>query len=70
VLNADSLTEMNTPVAEQYGSFAKRRAKALLSINHEVNNQAVRDLASLAGTQISRHPCWVRPGYAEELFVF
>jgi tetratricopeptide (TPR) repeat protein len=70
VLNADSLTEMNTPVAEKYGSFARRRAKALLSINHEVNNQVVRDLASLAGTQISRHPCWMRPGYAEELFVF
>jgi hypothetical protein len=70
VLNVDSLTEMPAAIGIEYANFARRNARALLSINHEVNEFTVGNLEALAGARTSRHPYWMRKGYVEELFVF
>jgi hypothetical protein len=68
VLNVDSLVEMDPDVARGYVTFARDRAGAFLSVNHEFNPTRVGDLLRQAGmTPISRSPYWPRSGYVEEV---
>jgi SAM-dependent methyltransferase len=68
ILNVDSLTEMDPAVARRYIKFARDRARAFLSINHEVNPVVVRDLFREIGIKpVGRSPYWPRAGYVEEL---
>ena len=63
----DSLTEMPASVGEGYWNEIKSRAKMMLSINHEANEQTVAQICKTRPDQ--RFPCWMRRGYAEELFI-
>jgi len=67
VLNVDSMTELSIEAAQKYASAVMDRAKRFISINHESNRFAVRDLF---GKPQTRHPYWLRAGYVEELFTF
>jgi hypothetical protein len=68
ILNVDSLTEMDPAVARRYVKFARDRARAFLSINHEVNPVVARDLFREFGMEpVGRSPYWPRAGYVEEL---
>ena len=68
--NADGLTEMDRSVAEDYLRFIAANCRAFLSINHEINEYRVTDLARSAGLRsIYRQPYWMRNGYVEELYV-
>lgn len=69
VLNADSLTEMNRAAADAYWREIARRSSVFLSINHEANDFTARDVLGEA-TAADRFPCWVRPGYVEEIVRF
>jgi hypothetical protein len=66
-VNFDSLTEMPTPIGERYWKEIKSRARMLLSINHESNEETMTEITKTKPNQ--RFPCWMRRGYAEELFV-
>ena len=68
VLNADSLTELDTAVARDYWAAFQRRADCVLSINHESNPFTVRDLIVESGphARVTRFPSWMRRGYVEE----
>jgi hypothetical protein len=72
VLNADSLTEMDSTVAREYWTAFQRRADRVLSINHESNPFTVRDLIVASGphASVSRFPSWMRRGYVEEVVEF
>lgn len=69
VLNADSLTEMDKAVAQDYADYIAKNAAVFLSINHEANAHRVRDLKFEGMTCVSRSPHWMRAGYVEELYV-
>ena len=67
VLNVDSLTEMSLPTMESYWRFCRSNADTLLSINHEINPNRVRQLyLSDPAVSVSRFPYWMRRGYVEE----
>ena len=66
-VNFDSLTEMPAAVSGRYWGEIKSRAKMLLSINHESNERTMAEICKTRPNQ--RFPCWMRRGYAEELFV-
>ena len=66
-MNVDSLTELSIEVAQKYANAIKARARRFISINHESNRFAARDLF---GRPQSRHPYWLRAGYVEETFTF
>jgi SAM-dependent methyltransferase len=67
VLNVDSFTEMSLETMEFYWRFCRSNADTLLSINHEVNPNRVRQLyLSDPAVQVSRFPYWMRRGYVEE----
>jgi hypothetical protein len=72
VINADSLTEIGRPAAEQYWAEVQKRANVFLSINHEANEfsiaQLIKEGSGLART--TRFPYWMRRGYVEELVEF
>jgi hypothetical protein len=69
VVNFDSFTEIDRAVAAAYWQHVFSVSPALLSINHEANPFTVRDLyvAAPSRYRVSRHPCWMRRGYVEEL---
>jgi SAM-dependent methyltransferase len=68
VLNVDSLTEMARETADEYWRFIECRCGAFLSINHEANPFAVRDLSNSRGPhKVTRNPYWMRRGYVEEV---
>jgi len=69
VLAADCLPEMTQEVATEYAAFTARRAKVLLSINHEAKDFVVRGLGPIAPYLVYRAPYWLRPGYVEEMFL-
>jgi SAM-dependent methyltransferase len=72
VLNVDSITEMDSEHAISYLRDISRRAKLLLSINHEANPISTRELLSQCAIEARRlrYPYWLRRGYAEEIFFF
>lgn len=70
VVNVDSLTEMGRDTAWSYCQAINTRANRFLSINHERNSLAVRDLCAEIGMDLSaRAPYWLRRGYLDEVFV-
>ena len=69
VLNVDSLSEMDQAAAAGYVAFARRAAKALLSINREWDG-APRLTELLGDATMARYPYWMRDGYVEELASF
>jgi len=69
ILNADSMTEMDRGHAAAYVEKISRKPCVFLSINHENNAFAVRDLCD-PRSLVGRFPYWLRKGYTEELFVF
>jgi hypothetical protein len=66
VLNADSLTEMSRTYGEKYIAFLNQKQLSLISINHEVNEFMVRELA----TPKIRYFYPLRAGYVEEIYCF
>jgi hypothetical protein len=71
VLNADSFPEIDPDQSLRYAEAVACRSKAFLSINHEFFPSLRPSVsAPLRGRRVSRHPYWLRSGYAEELFVF
>jgi SAM-dependent methyltransferase len=67
VLNVDSFTEMSLETMESYWRFCRSNAETLLSINHEINPNRVRELyLSDPAVSVSRFPYWMRRGYVEE----
>ena len=70
VANIDSLVEMDEAQAIAYIGSIRERAKVFLSINHEYNAIAVRDIVSDRFSSYQRFPYWMRKGYAEEVFTF
>jgi SAM-dependent methyltransferase len=68
VVNVDSMTEMALPVALEYEDYIVSSSKVFLSINHEINSFRVWDLPKLKDLMKTRNYCWIRPGYAEEIF--
>jgi len=68
IVNVDSLTEMSEEVIQRYWRYATRSARVILSINHEANQTAVRDLyAGDPSLSVERYPYWMRRGYVEEI---
>lgn len=71
VVNVDSFTELDPVITRAYWDFARQRAGALLSINHELNAHPVRELyQGRPGLRCTRHPYWMRRGYVEELITW
>jgi hypothetical protein len=71
VLNVDSLTEMTKSDAQAYLTRIAASSKMFLSINHEYNPFAVRQLIDeIAGARVHRHLYALRAGYVEELVTF
>lgn len=70
ILNVDSLTEMDIDVARGYLASFIGKTDWFLSINHEANEFAVRELAAEIPEYklISRNRSWIRQGYVEELY--
>ena len=66
-LNVDSMTEMSAEYAREYIELVRYNCKIFLSINHEANDFAVRELAD--GMALSRHLYPLRDGYVEEFAV-
>lgn len=66
MINMDGLTEMGIAEATKY--VQHDCAPMLLSINHEVNEFRVADIAQNRKLK-SRYPFWLRDGYVEELYV-
>ncbi len=70
ILNVDSMTELAPETASKYCRAIRDRARMFLSINHETYPQTVAKLAASVGMPpASRTPYWLRPGYAEEVFL-
>ncbi len=71
VVNVDFLTEMARGTALAYVRAIRQRAVAFLSINHEANEFATREICAEVGEMpaFSRTPYWLRRGYVEELFM-
>lgn len=72
VVNMDSFTEVGTAVAEKYWQKIENSSARFLSINHETNPFTVKELyeKSRRVRRVSRHPCWIKRGYVEELIEF
>ncbi|HYA19845.1 MAG TPA: putative sugar O-methyltransferase [Burkholderiales bacterium] len=72
IVNIDSLTEMDRRTAERYWNRIEASASLFLSINHEANEFAVKELIDRSSrvTGRHRHPYWIRHGYVEELVSF
>ena len=70
VANVDSLPEMSDEPALGYIEFARKNAKAFLSINHEALPFKVWNYTNEKASLALRNPYWMRDGYSEELFVF
>jgi len=68
-VNVDSLTEMSLKDARSYAALARDCGAAFLSINHEANKHTAAEVLGTALRRRYRFPYWLRPGYAEELFV-
>ena len=68
-INVDSLTEMDRTFADRYVSFARDHAEIFVSINHEVNLFAVREVirSVIPGAATMRYSHQMRPGYVEEV---
>lgn len=66
IVNVDSLTEIPRAYAKAYAAAIPGRCPMFLSINHEVNEFVVAELFPAHAR--TRHPYWLRPGYAEELY--
>lgn len=66
MINTDSLTEMIIEEANKY--IQSDCAPLLLSINHEINEYRVIDLARPYWKLLYRYPFWLRDGYVEELY--
>jgi len=69
-INVDSMTEMDRDHAVAYASVIANKAKAFISINHDVNGFRVGELEPLASAHRLRYPYWMRNGYAEEIYIF
>jgi hypothetical protein len=69
IANFDSFTEIDPAMAHDYWQSIFRASPRFLSINHEANDSRVLDFYrnSSAQYRTSRHPCWMRRGYVEEL---
>jgi hypothetical protein len=69
ILNVDSLTEMDFPIAQAYWEKIKVSTSKFLSINHEANAFRVRDVIKddFNKINIQRKLYWMRRGYVEEL---
>ncbi|TDK35191.1 hypothetical protein E2F50_13085 [Rhizobium deserti] len=68
IVNVDSFTEMSFAAASAYMYEIKKRARCLLSINHEANEFTVAQMVSEIGEECrSRTPSWIRKGYVEEV---
>ena len=65
MVNTDSMTEIPRDQADVYVN--SDRSKALLSINHEVNEFSVCKIVNRK-SPVYRYPFWLRDGYVEELF--
>jgi len=65
MVNMDGLTEYGLAEASKY--VQSDCAPMLLSINHEVNEFRVCEIAQTRKLK-SRHPFWLRDGYFEELY--
>ena len=71
IVNVDSWTEMPADVAQRYWDFARKAGCTVLSINHEVNSHAVRELYKYEiGARALRYPYPMRRGYVEETIIF
>jgi hypothetical protein len=80
VLNQDSFPEIDRTVVRKYLHDIRRATrKYFLSINHEAETPTgssgfrhlvVGDIVNEVGgfERLHRFPCWVRPGYVEELY--
>jgi hypothetical protein len=69
VVNIDSLPEIPEAICEQYILRSMRTSPLFFSINHESNAHTVKGLFDrLVAIKPVRYPCWVRVGYAEELY--
>jgi hypothetical protein len=68
IVNVDSLTEIPREQAQRYAAAIPERCPAFLSINHEVNAFVVAELFAGKAHACTRHPYWLRSGYAEELY--
>jgi hypothetical protein len=66
IVNVDSLTEIPLSVARRYWVEIQKRTKRFWSINHEANQHTMSQIAGIAPAW--RFPCWMRRGYAEELY--
>jgi hypothetical protein len=71
-VNIDSMTEFSKDTAVGYLEHISRSCDAFLSINHEANDFAVRNLVAEIRPKpaTSRSLCWIRQGYVEELSRF
>ncbi len=67
MINMDSLTEMIIEEANKY--IQSDCAPLLLSINHEINDYRVIDIAKPYRKLLYRYPFWLRDGYVEELYL-
>jgi hypothetical protein len=70
IVNIDSFPEIEEAVVKKYFKWSSRRARWLLSINHETLSPfIVRKIALESGAKTKlRYPYWMRRGYVEELF--
>lgn len=66
IVNIDGLTEMGIEEARKY--FDSDCAELFLSINHEVNQYRIIELACTTRKLVYRYPFWLREGYVEELY--
>lgn len=69
VVNFDSFTEIGRAMADRYWNHVFDVSSVFLSMNHEANPFTVRDFYQVTPGRyrVSRHPCWMRRGYVEEL---
>jgi len=67
-LNVDSITEMPAAVALDYFRWMAAHAAVFLSINHDLNEFSVANLAAGAKVWV-RRPCPVWHNYIEEVFL-
>ena len=72
IVNFDGLTEYGKTDIDQYWDFIKKQTKCFLSVNHEMNQFTVFDLAKGDSSVINfeRFPFWLRRGYDEEIISF
>ena len=70
-VNIDSLTEMSFDQGQKYFEFLSKKTSCLYSMNHDLNEHRVCDMAASLGMKPqTRYISTVRPGYIEELYLF